>query len=50
MYQTLLPFLDTALMYAKRLDEKNAGRLPSDAAPGTKVYVLIEKLKPYLDG
>lgn len=48
MYEVLHPFMDTALMYARRLDKENSNRLPSDASPGTKVHVLIEKLKPYL--
>ena len=38
------------LTNAKRLDYQNANRLPADAAPGTKVQALVEKLKPYLEG
>ena len=34
---------------AKRLNAINEGKLPSKAAPGTKVYELIEVLKPYLE-
>lgn len=48
MYQALLPYLDVAIQNAKKLAEINEGKLPSDAAPGTEIYRLIEKLKPYL--
>ena len=48
MYQTLQPYLDIALANAKRLDAKNVGYLPANAAPGTKVQTLMEKLRPYL--
>lgn len=48
MYFILRPFMDAAIHNAKRLDEINTGKLPAIAAPGTKVYELIEKLKPYL--
>ena len=48
MYAVLRPFIDTAIINARKLDKRNAGKVPSNAAPGTKVYELIEKLKPYL--
>jgi hypothetical protein len=48
MYHILRPFMDFAISNAKRLDEENNGKAPSKAAPGTKVYELVEKLKPYL--
>lgn len=48
MYEVLRPYMDNALANAKRLDKQNEGRKPSEAAPGTKVYELIEMLKPYL--
>ncbi|MBQ2986094.1 MAG: RloB domain-containing protein [Tyzzerella sp.] len=48
MYQILRPFMDTAIANAKKLNAINEGRLPSKAAPGTKVYELVEMLKPYL--
>lgn len=48
MYQVLRPFMDFAIANAKRLDEINDGKMPSKAAPGTKVYELVEVLKPYL--
>lgn len=48
VYSVLLPYLDTAISNAKRLDDRNKGKLPSRSAPGTKVYELLEKLRPYL--
>lgn len=48
MYLVLKPFMDYAIANARRLDSYNAGKLPSKAAPGTKVYELVEKLRPYL--
>ena len=48
MYHILRPFLDFAIANAKRLEVINEGKLPSKAAPGTKIYELVEKLKSYL--
>lgn len=48
MYQVLCPFMDVAIANAKRLEKNNQGKPPSKAAPGTKVYELVEILKPYL--
>lgn len=48
MYQILRPFMDCAIANARRLEIINRGKTPSKAAPGTKVYELVEKLKPYL--
>lgn len=48
MYEILKPYLDTAIAFAKRLAQDNGDRLPSQAAPGTRVYELLEKLRPYL--
>ena len=48
MYVTLRPYLDIAIRNAKKLDVINQDRQPTHAAPGTKVYELVEKLKPYL--
>lgn len=48
MYQILYPYMNYAIGNAKRLNVLNEGKLPSKAAPGTKVYELIEVLKPYL--
>jgi hypothetical protein len=48
MYAVLRPFMEIAITNAKKLDVINMGRQPSNSAPGTKVYELIEKLRPYL--
>lgn len=48
MYRILRPFMDFAISNAKRLEKINEGKKPSKAAPGTKIYELVEKLKPYL--
>lgn len=49
MYQVLYPYMEYAIENAKRLNAINKGKLPSKAAPGTKIYELIEVLKPYLE-
>lgn len=48
MYHILRPYMDTAVANAKSLDAINCGKAPSKAAPGTKVYELVERLRPYL--
>lgn len=48
MYKLLRPYLETAIAFAKRLDQDKVNLPPSQSAPGTKVYELLEKLKPYL--
>lgn len=48
MYNILYPKMDYAITNARRLDAENSGKLPSQSAPGTKVYELIEALKTYL--
>lgn len=48
MYQLLRPHLKSALENARHLDAQNSGKLPAEAAPGTKVYEFIEMLLPYL--
>ena len=50
MYSILEPYMDIAIRNAKKLDAINQGRTPAMSAPGTKVFELIEKLKPYLKG
>lgn len=37
-----------AIRYAKRIIEENDARKPSEIAPGTKVYELVEELAKYL--
>lgn len=48
MFDVLYPYLDTALKHAKRINENNKGKKASEAAPGTKVFELMELLKAYL--
>lgn len=48
MYQVLRPYMDKAIENAKNLDGINYAKAPSKAAPGTKVYELVERLRPYL--
>ena len=48
MYQILLPYMDAAIAKAEKHDKINTEKLPSSSAPGTKVYELEKKLKPYL--
>jgi len=48
MFDILLPFINTAIENAKKLDRLNVKKLPSQSAPGTKVFEIIEKLKHYL--
>ena len=48
MYRILIPYMDAAIANAEKLDKINKGKLPSASAPGTKVYELVKKLKPYL--
>ena len=48
MYDTLRPYMKDGIKNAQKLDKHNQGRKPSDAAPGTKVYELIDALKSYL--
>lgn len=48
MYNLLYPFIDTAIENARKLDILNKGKTPAEAAPGTKLYILMNKLKVYL--
>ena len=48
IYAVLRPYMDIAIAHAKKLDRENQGRPPSASAPGTKVYELVEMLRPYL--
>ena len=48
IYSVLSPYLDDAIRNAKNLDRGNNGKTPAKSAPGTKVYELLELLKPYL--
>ena len=37
-----------AIRYAKRIIKDGAGKTPTEIAPGTKVYELVEELAKYL--
>lgn len=39
-----------AIRYAKRIIKDGQGRMPTDIAPGTTVYELVEELVKYLPG
>ena len=38
---------DLAIRYAKRIIADNEGKTPTEIAPGTKVYELVEELRKY---
>jgi len=48
MYQILLPYMDVAIAYAEKLEKINNGKRPADSTPGTRLHILVQKLKPYL--
>lgn len=48
MYDMLHPYMETAIVNAKKLEVINDGKQPSDSCPGTMVHYLVEKLRPYL--
>lgn len=48
IFDVLEPYLDAAIANAKALNEINKDKTPAESAPGTKVYELMEKLKPYI--
>ena len=48
LFAILFPYIDSAIVNAKKLETINSGRQPSDSCPGTVVHYLIEKLRPYL--
>lgn len=49
MYQVLKPYMETGIANARKLNQINKEKTPVNSKPGTKVYELIEILKPYLD-
>ena len=48
MFYLLQPRMEDVIRNAKALARLNADKKPSQSAPGTTVYLLIEKLLPYL--
>lgn len=49
IFQILLPNIDFAIANAKKLDRVNENNTPALSSPGTKVYVMMEKFRPYLE-
>jgi hypothetical protein len=47
MFDILLPSIDVAIANSKKLDVINGRKPPSKSGPGTRVYEMMEKLKPY---
>ncbi|MBQ7574890.1 MAG: RloB domain-containing protein [Clostridia bacterium] len=48
MYDVLKPYMDDAIRNAKALKKLNKNKLPSESSPGTMIFELVEKIKPYL--
>ena len=48
MYDVLRPYMDRAILFAKKLAKVNEGRKPSECVPGTEVYKIVEMLRAYL--
>lgn len=48
MFNILKPYINNAIRNAEKLEKQNHGKLPSASAPGTKVYMLFNRLKSYL--
>ncbi len=48
MVNVIRPYMDIAIANAKCLDTINYGKTASKATLGTKVYELVERLRPYL--
>ena len=48
IFEILLSHLDTAISHARRLDKKNLALTPSEASPGTKMHIMMEKFKSFL--
>lgn len=48
IFEILFPYLKYAIQNAKKLEKVNEGKTPSESAPGTRVYYLMEELGKYL--
>ncbi|MBQ8180562.1 MAG: RloB domain-containing protein [Ruminococcus sp.] len=48
IYVRLRPELDTAIKNAEKIMEPYVNKQPSQCRPGTKVYEILKKLRPYL--
>ena len=49
IFDILIPNLDFAIANARKLDKVNQGKTPTQSAPGTKVFEIMEKFRDYLD-
>ena len=49
IFDILYPNLDFAITNARKLDMVNQGKTPTQSAPGTKVFEIIEKFRDYLN-
>ena len=49
IFDILFPNLDFAIANARKLDKVNQGKTPTQSAPGTKVFEIMEKFRDYLD-
>lgn len=49
IFPILLPYIDFAIANARKLDAVNKDRTPALSSPGTKVYEMMEKFRPYLE-
>ena len=49
MFDLLRPYMGFAISNAKRLEEANKGKTPSQSNPGTTVHHLVNELAPYLE-
>ena len=48
LFDILLPHLDTAIENAMRLSHEHEGCTPADSAPGTMMFEMMRKFRPYL--
>jgi hypothetical protein len=48
MYTMLRPYMEPAIVNAKKLEASNEGKTSAASVPGTRACELIEKPTPYL--
>ena len=49
IFDILFPYLDFAIANARKLDKANQEKTPTQSSPGTKVFEIMVKFRPYLD-
>ena len=49
MFSILRPYVDTAIKNAKKLYDEKSACTPTDAAPCTTAFQLLEVLLPYIN-